>query len=155
MISKFKVPAERLEPLTQQNIEQSKLVLNAALSRVMKAREPKEFRRTRKVIFSLLDSRHPSLQAIKYILIEGRFLDAADALMLTADRALELRGDYLLKAALIYLPFTPQKAVRAFDKAVIANADLSPYYRELAELHRLVGDRRKASHYADLYAAAE
>ncbi len=150
MLRNLRHRPEQFERLSRQHIEKSKLILNAALSRVMKNKSQAEFKQVRSVIFSLLDSSDRALDGLKYVLVEGRFLDAADDLMKLSGRILERQGNYRLKAALIYAPFAPQKALRAFDLSRDSGADISPHYEQIARLHRSVGNRQMAEKFFEL-----
>lgn len=139
-----------VEKLSVEFISQSKYILNAALIEVLRDKNPRDVQAARHAIFTMLESENNELEAIKYSLIDGRFLDAADELSMLAKKSHENAGDLYLKAATIYAPFLSVKALTAFELAEERGADLSAHHRQLSSLYRRVGEHTKAEKHAAL-----
>ena len=89
------------EALSEAQIHQSKYLLNAAIMSVLRDKNPVDVHVVKQVMFELLESSSPDLEPVKYDLIDGRILDAADHLFFLGQKNLEDRGDYFVKAGLL------------------------------------------------------
>jgi len=144
-----------VEKLSEEYIIQSKYVLNAALIEVLRDKNPRDVQAARQTIFELLESEDHELESIKYSMIDGRFLDAADELSLLAKRSHEKAGDLYLKAAVIYAPFLSVKSLSAFENAEAKGANLTGHHRQLSALYSRVGEHSKADKHKALAAEFE
>lgn len=140
----YKTERTAVEKLSEEYIIQAKYILNAALIEVLRDKNPYDVQAAKKVIFSLLESENPEFETIKYSLIDGRFLDAADELSELAKTSLENAGALFLQAGVIFTPFLSVKAIAAFEKAEDSGADLTLHHAQIAKLYRKVGEIRKA-----------
>jgi len=141
-----------LEQLSVERIRQSKYILNAAIIEVLRDSHPEDVSVAKKLIFDILDAKNSDLESIKYALIDGRFLDAAQELFFKAGLNPEISGTLYKHSGVLYAPFMSLKAIEAFELAEKNKAELGPHRSQMARLYSRMADEKNAKIQAELAA---
>ncbi len=138
-------------------LEQQKYILTAALTEAFRGLSRDDLRAIRKIVLSLLNLKHERFTNVKYALTDGRILDAArdlTALVMDSYRGQELSEkdciDLLIKAGRLYMPFISFKAMDAFEKAIKIDPAHGEAHHHLANLYERLKDEKKAERHHDL-----
>jgi len=133
-----------LEQLSDEYIRQSKYILNAAIMEVLRDRNPEDVATAKALIFEILEDTDHLYERVKYALIDGRFLDAAEQLFDKAERSPDIAAKLYRQSAILYAPFMSLKAIQAYEKADLERAELGPYRAQMARLYHRLADIKNA-----------
>ncbi len=146
-----KLRIKGLKKLSDESISQSKYILSAALIEVLRDRNPNDVKALKEVIFWVLEKSEDAFEVMKYSIVDGRILDAADEMVLLAKRSQNsaslaegLRGELFFKAGILYRPFVTFKALTCFENALQANIDAKLCHAEIGRVYRRLGDITRA-----------
>jgi len=132
------------EEFTEESIERSKYVLKAAIIESMRHCNPDDVRAFQMTVFDLLEDSAKSLEHIRYMLLDGRFLDAAQDLGRMGRNDENNAPKLFIASARLYAPLMTFQAIQAFEAAMELEADLKEHHVQISRLYERLGDMKRA-----------